>query len=43
METHGFIGKCANANGIAASLAKCPCLHPVRAPLLMAVLFQFHF
>lgn len=27
METHGFLGKC--AHGMAASLAKCPCLHPV--------------
>lgn len=36
MEAHGSIG-------IAASLAKCPCLHLVCALLLMPSLFQFHF
>lgn len=41
METHGFVGKC--AHGIAASLPKSPCLHPVHAPPLTAALFQFHF
>lgn len=41
METHGFLGKC--AHDMAASLAKCPCLHPVCVALLVAALFQFHF
>lgn len=41
METHGFLGK--RACGMAASLAKCPCLHPVSVAPLVAALFQFHF
>ncbi|KFQ39671.1 hypothetical protein N332_04850, partial [Mesitornis unicolor] len=38
VETHGFVGK--SAHGIAGSLAKCPCLHPVHVPLLMVPYFS---